>query len=461
MSRLLNHLEINVTQQTLTYRDIKIVVSTKWIEVFALLGITKLEQRPPVTSRQICALPSWRSDKSQGVSGQVTRKFQTFAVAEQWLVCLIKDGKANRFELNLKTVSEVRFDLSIEQLREKLLLNSPMAFTIPYNVDLGSVVSAEFLASALCWLEQGRFEQCLQSCAAVLGASPTPNQQMMALSLRAWALILTDVEKATAVIGDMASHLENHAAQKDKSQIQYNLAPRFQALLPITQGRYHNRTQHFKQARAAFSEAKKLLQPEDHREWAAVEAGFGYIAQRTGNYEAAKTHYAKALTYASSAYWSWSIQIQYSNLSCVCFELYEQYRHNEPKIAMSNLDEALTWCHRSLNLYPVQLAGGSLDNELNLAFGYREKGDLSAAEYWINVAFDLARAANADSDLALCYAERAELQLARGNKQEGIEDWQMSIRYLKQAGLAVWRQQAQKRLSGLLSDDPSEPVKLW
>lgn len=367
------------------------------------------------------------------------------------LISFAPREKTKRWSLNPAEVGAVTHDLAPLELAAWVFEEAT-----PMRAD--TLEAARLLILAATAFEQGRYRDAEEYARAAFLAEPSPDQHLRALAMIAWVRTVS------------ASHQEGWAAVKALQERlrAYRQDPstrpgrEVEALAWIQTARFHMRKVRPRPARAAYARAARLLSDGHHREWGAIEAGLGYLAQQDGNLAEAARRYQAALEHFTRGHWPWAMHAQYGNLAAVNFRLHEEAGGGASPGADAFLREAVRWLTHAREFSESMDFGGSIDLEVNLAYAYRLQGRLEEAREEVRRASNLARASGSVSDLALVAAERAEIEEASGQRAAAIASLHEALGLLREVGVGEWTRAATHRLDELEGRrPPSGPVKLW
>lgn len=425
-----------------------------WLYLYGLLALRQLEGGEMwVTVEDINRLPTWTGVQAKSVATSLFRHVSQMRAAGYGLLVSPPGEGTKRVALDREVVGELRVDVELCELRAWLGLDE-LAGPPPAR----SLDAARLLALAESAFEQGRSDDAEALCAQALKAAPSADQRLRALALTAWVRTVGGThEQGWAAVQAMQRQLgeELRSSMSAPSRA-------VQALVHIQTARFFLRKHEARPARAAYLRATALLAEGDHREWGAVEAGLGYLAQRAGQLPEAQRRYLAALTHFSEGRWAWAMHAQYNNLAAVSFQLHARAQSRQPRMAAHWLDEAIRWSREALEFAEQMDFGGSVDLEVNLAYAYRLKGELVEAASWTRRAVNIARASGNLSDLAVALAERAEVEEAQGDRAAALLTMREALSRLREVGSDAWTSAAEARLAELEGRAPlTVPLKLW
>lgn len=429
-------------------------VSLHWAYLYGLLALRVLDGGArEVTIEDICRLPTWTEVQPRSVATSVARHLTTMQTKGFTLIAAPHGGRTRRIGLDPTQVPRVRIDVGRAAFLAWLGVSSdpPPPFE---HIEAGRL-----LVLAETAFEQGMYAEAETRALKALALGPGVDQRLRGLALVAWVrTINAPYDEGWAAVQVLQTHLKLFQARSEDVQP----SPGAEALVWLQTGRFHMRKQQARRAREAYSRAAKLLTPEHHREWGAVESGLGYLAQQSGQLDEAERRYRAALEQFSKGRWPWAMHVQYNNLAAVCFNLHSELEEKEPETAAEWLNAAVRWSHDAMEFAREMDYGGAVDLETNLAYAARLQGDYEAAKEWIRRARGVVSASESTTDLACIEAEQAELHEALGNRAAAISTLHQAVLLLHQVGTDTWTTAAEDRLAQLEGRVPlGKPLKLW
>ena len=434
------------------YRGLPLPISRHWVYLYGLLALRVLDgDTREVSVDEIRRLPSWTEVQPRSVATSLARHATTMQAKELRLITSPHGQRSKAVSLDPERVSRVRFDIGRDALLAWLNLTPP-------PVASGTGVEADrLLVLAETAFEQGMYSEAEIRALRALALEPSPDQHLRVLALVAWVQTINAPYK----IGwATVKALQVQLAMFQQAGLAVD--PGSEALVWIQTARFYMRKQRPQYARTAYLRAVRLLTPEHHREWGAVEAGLGYLAQLSGELDEAERRYRTALDRFSKGRWPWAMHVQYNNLAAVCFNLHVQLEDTRPAVAGHWLKEAVRWSMDAMEFAREMDYGGAVDLETNLAYAARLEGRMVEATEWLRRARGIVAASMSTSDLACIEAEQAELEEAQGRREAAVTSLRKAVALLHEVGTQTWTTAAEHRLDqleGRLS--MGKPLKLW
>lgn len=367
------------------------------------------------------------------------------------LVTFAPREKTKHWQLNTAFTGPVTHDLADLDALSDWVFEA----TVPRQPD--TLEATRLLLLAATAFEQGRNEDAEQHAQAAFLAAPSPDQHLRAMALVAWV----KTSSASYQEGWAAIRALQAQARRYSEDPATRPSREVRALTWIQTARFHMRKVKPGAARAAYTRAARLLGEGDHREWGAIEAGLGYLAQQGGDLPEATQRYHAALEHFTRGYWPWAMHVQYNNLAAVTFEQHAASSTTEEgKVGL--LAEAVRWSLHARDFATDMDFGGGIDIEVNLAYAYRLQGRLEEAAEELRRATNSARASGNLNDLALVAVEQAELAEANGQRLQATLAMREAATLLRNVGVDDWTQQVERRLAELEKRTPlTAPIKLW
>ena len=443
---------INTRTGRALYRGLQLPISRHWVYLYGLLALRVMDgDAREVGVAEIRRLPSWTEVQPRSMATSLARHATTMQARDLRLITSPHGQRSKAVSLDPERVSRVRFDVGRDALLAWLNLTVQ-----PVATGTG-VETARLLVLAETAFEQGMYAEAEIRALRVVALEPSPDQHLRVLALVAWVrTINAPYSDGWAAIKDLQAQLTLFR------QAGLSIDPESEALVHIQTARFHMRKQRSRQARTAYLRAARLLTPEHHREWGAVESGLGYLAQLSGELDEAERRYRAALDRFSNGRWPWAMHVQYNNLAAVCFNLHVQLEDTRPDSAGHWLKEAVRWSMDAMEFAREMDYGGAVDLETNLAYAARLEGRMDEAIEWLRRARGIVAASMSTSDLACIEAEQAELEEAQGRRAAAIISLQKAVVLLHEVGTQSWTAAAEHRLDQLEGRQPmGKPLKLW
>lgn len=452
--RMLRVLTIETATGRVLYDRQPLPVSLHWAYLYGLLALRVLDGGArEVTIKDVCRLPTWTEVQPRSVATSVARHLSTMQSKGFTLIAAPHGGRTRRIGLDPEQVPRVRIDVGRAAFLTWLGVSSEA------QAPLENIEAGRLLVLAQTAFEQGMYAEAETRALKALALEPGVDQCLRVLALVAWVRIVNSpYDEGWAAVQALQRQLKLFQAHVESVQP----SPAAEALVWLQTGRFHMRKQQARRAREAYGRAAKLLTPEHHREWGAVESGLGYLAQQSGHLDEAERRYRAALEQFSRGHWPWAMHVQYNNLAAVCFNLHVKLEETNPDTAAEWLNAAVRWSHDAMEFAREMDYGGAVDLETNLAYAARLQGDYTAAGEWLRRARSVVSASESTTDLACIEAEQAELHEALGDRAAAISALHRAVILLHQVGTDAWTTAAENRLAQLEGRLPlGKPFKLW
>jgi tetratricopeptide (TPR) repeat protein len=421
-----------------------------WFYVYVYAALKQEEGFPEVLPEEIGRLPTWRDNGLKSIRTGLFRHVQDQKKKGVCLWAFPENAVTKVFWLDPDQVSQVIFDIPLEQVRIWLELSQGQALQKPCNPQ-----AAQWLMLCQRLFELGKFLECERYLERTLEESPLKDQYVEAWALKAWI----EARRGNNLHSkDMTAQLVKEveaSVLEDRKALPYadTLSPQFRALAYIQHARACFYLRLREETLEACQEAEKYLEAHHHRELAGVAAARGFVSQWTERQHiATERFYREALNQATKAGWLWSAQIQMGNLAVVLFQRFEQTEDKQTLEARELLDEAIALTRTANEICNAADFGGSVETDTNLGYGYRLKGDYETALKWLENAERVTERDGSDYDLAQVLVERAEVYVSQGKRRKAIAELQRAIVLFTQIGNSQWLERSLSRLAELEVD---------
>ncbi len=446
-------LSIETLNKRVLFEGDDLGLKQKWWSFVALLGLTRFEgQSREITAEDIHHLPDWSHMKLMAVRTGVFRHLQHHPEL-RWIAS--PPGEATkRFFLDPNTVKRVQCDVSPQALRKILLPNQPSSTPSPDQSKITLL-----LTRAQVRFERGVYPEVLELCEQIQDLKPTPAQHLRMLALIAWVkLYNSSKSNAWQAVKTMQRTLEQTLQD---GTLHGPEAKREQANVWLQVARFHTSYQEQGKAQKAMAWAEPLLEPWHHQELGVIAFMRGLFAQREGDLLQAELWAAQSLEHHRSAQWRWGIVAQSNNVAVIKLLRSEQAAH-AGRLNQQVLLEAIDLLEESHALSRDNDLNSGSNHELNISFAYRMLDDLPKAQQWLEKGSWIINTVNNPRDYGEYHAEKAELELALGNHETGLEQLRVAEEWLVKGEADAWLEQVRHRLDEVQRNvQGSKPLKLW
>ncbi|GMA16590.1 hypothetical protein E5F05_13475 [Deinococcus metallilatus] len=420
--------------------------------LLAVVAVATLRGKGGAEVSEFRRARGWSHLNDGAIKNAASRLLMRLGELRAPLVAFAPREKTKRWALNMAEIGALSHDLA------DLETFAAWVFDEAAPMQSDTLNAARLLVLAATAFEQGRYRDAEEHARAAFLAEPSPDQHLRALAMIAWVkTVSASHEEGWSTVKALQEQLQRY--QQDAATLP---SDEVEALTWIQIARFHMRKVQPKPARAAYAHAARLLGEGHHREWGAIEAGLGYLAQQDGELMEAARRYQSALGHFTRGHWPWAMHAQYNNLAAVNFRLHEEGVPDAPHHAPGFLAEAIRWSLHARDFADSMDFGGSIDIEVNLAYAYRLQGRIDEARKELLRAARSARASQNISDRAIITVERAEIEEASGQRAQAVESLREALGLLSEVGVDEWTRAAERRLNELEEGVPlSKPIKLW